>query len=561
MFRFYRHIVLSVLFLFLVTGMISPAQAQSDSNGGGYWLPNNKEKIEKATKLMKQGKSVEELGIKQDQIQKKEGIQTLDKLMEEDQQSDTTYRANMEPPIKTADGWTPPDFDYDHILTTEECQGSPDSSSETGYIKNRYSFCWSHVATYQVPVKCIGGLCFYEGVQFQFTEIGYGSNQSRKMRVYYTLDDILVTHPSLNGAKLKIDMVCESKVNAGDCKEDPDFPPTERTIAQWKNTNFSTEIFTSEAPPPTDANPDQLGYMEFWPKLTLTHAPRKFKKSIDGIKQTVRYDSAKYMFAFPNQYFWQGAVFSKATPIFNVPVTKPEFSMLAEAGQHWKFAMDHPDQTKPQMVGKKIPGAVGDSTLKRMYPKRHPDEYNRNRNKTRRICDREFGDEDRTGKQCDEYPFASTWEGSATNGSDNFSVRMISSESNGAAGTWLGAWYAYDRILDGDTFNVQVEAPEKIATIRSEGQPQDGQDNRSSDNFTIGNIPSYATKLQWKIVDGPTNAKFDVMKDISFGIDETIFNDLTDGSETEIKTSEDFYIARPENTDGESFTVEVYAIP
>ncbi|MGR9522276.1 hypothetical protein ACSS31_00010 [Priestia megaterium] len=37
--------------------------------------------------------------------------------------------------------------------------------------------------------------------------------------------------------------------------------------------------------------------------------------------------------------------------------------MLAEAGQHWKFAMDHPDQTKPQMDGKKIPGAVGDSTL------------------------------------------------------------------------------------------------------------------------------------------------------------------------------------------------------
>ena len=151
------------------------------------------------------------------------------------------------------------------------------------------------------------------------------------------------------------------------------------------------------------------------------------------------------------------------------------FEMLTEAGQHWKYAMDHPEQTKPQMVGKKIPGAVGDSTLTRMYPKRHQDEYNRNRNKTRRTCDREFGDEDRTGKQCDEYPFASTWEGSATNGSDNFSVKMISSESNGAAGTWLGAWYAYDRILDGDTFNVQVEAPEKIATILLEGQPQDGR--------------------------------------------------------------------------------------
>ncbi|TYR81392.1 hypothetical protein FZC66_05950 [Priestia megaterium] len=559
--RFYRHIVLAVLLLFSVMGMISPAQAQSASNGGGYWLPNDKGKIEKATKLMKQGKSVEELGIKQDQIQQKEGIQTLDELIKEDQQSNATYRANMAPPVKTAAGWTPPEFDYDHILTTEECRRSPDSSSETGYIKNRYSFCWSHVATYQVPVKCIGGFCFYEGVQFQFTEIGYGSNQSRKMRVYYTLDDILVTHPSLNGAKLKIDMVCESKVNASDCKEDPDYPPTERTIAQWKNTNFSTEIFTSEAPPPTDANPDQLGYMEFWPKLTLTHAPRKFKKSIDGIKQTVRYDSAKYMFAFPDQYFWQGAVFSKATPIFNVPITKPEFSMLAEAGQHWKFAMDHPEQTKPQMVGKKIPGGVGDSTLTRMYTKRHPDEYNRNRSKTRRTCDREFGDEDRTGKDCDEYPFASTWEGSSTNGSDNFSVSLISSDSNQAAGTWLATWYAYDRVLDGDQFHVQVEAPEKIATIRSEGQPQDDQDHRSSDNFSIQNIPSYATKLQWKIVDGPTDAKFDVMKDISFGIDETIFYDLQDGSETEIETSEDLYIANPENTNGESFTVEVYAIP
>lgn len=559
--RFYRQIVLAILLLFLVMGMISPAQAKSETEGGGYWLLNDKEKIEKATKLMKQGKSVEELGIKQDQNQKKEGIQTLDKLMEEDQQSNTTYRANMAPPIKTAAGWTPPDFDYDHILTTEECQRSPDSSSETGYIKNRYSFCWSHVATYQVPVKCIGGFCFYEGVQFQFTEIGYGSNQSRKMRVYYTLDDITVTHPSLNGAKLKIDMVCESKLNAGDCKEDPDFPPTERTIAQWKNTNFSTEIFTSEAPPPTDSNPDQLGYMEFWPKLTLTHAPRKFKKSIDGIKQTVRYDSAKYMFAFPNQYFWQGAVFSKATPIFNVPITKPEFSMLAEAGEHWKFAMDHPEQTKPQMIGKKIPGEVGDSTLTRMYTKRHPDEYNRNRSKTRSTCEREFANEDRTGKDCDEYPFASTWQGSSTNGSDNFSVSLISSDSNQAAGTWLGTWYAYDRILDGDRFHVQVEAPEKIATIRSEGQPQDGQDHRSSDNFSIQSIPSYATKLQWKIINGPTDAKFDVMKDISFGIDETIFYDLQDGSETEIETSEDLYIANPENTNGESFTVEVYAIP
>ncbi len=553
--------VVAVLLLFLTTEMTSPVQAKSDNEGGGYWIPEGK--IEKATELMQEGMSLKELGIKQDQTEKRAGLQTLDDLIKEDQESNATYRADMEPPIKTADGWAPPEFDYDHILTTEECQVHPDSDSETGYIKNRYSFCWSHLAAYQVPIRCIGGFCFNAGIQFQFTQIGYGSNQSRNTRVYYTIEDIMVTHPSLNGAKLEVDMECESLLNERDCQNHPDYPEaTERTIAQWKNSNYGNEAFTSEAPPATDANPDRLGYMEFWPKLTLTHAANNFEESIDGIKQTVRTDSAGYMFAFPDQYFRQGAVFSNATPIFNVPITQPDFSMLEEAGQHWKFAMENPEQTRPEMNGKYIPGEAGDSTLTRMYTRRHQEEYDRNRSKTRSTCNREFADEDRTGKDCDEYPFASTWEGSSTNGLDNFSVRLISSDSNQAAGRWLGAWYAYDRILDGDQFHVEVEAPEKIAEIRSEGQPQDGQQNRSSDNFSIQNIPPYATKLEWRIVDGPTDATFDVMRDISFGIDETIFTALQDGSKTDIETgNDDLYIARPENTNGESFTVEVYAIP
>ncbi|WP_257350192.1 NucA/NucB deoxyribonuclease domain-containing protein [Pseudalkalibacillus decolorationis] len=558
--RLYKHLISVVLLLFLVTGIITPAQAQSDPSGEGYWLPNDKEKIEKATELMKQGKSIGELGINPDQTQPKEGFQTLDELRKEDQQSSSTYEVNIGPPEFTTLGWTAPDFEYDHIQTVSECRASPKSGSETGYIKNRYSFCWSHVATYQVPVKCHFGICLYEGVQFQFTEIGYGSNESRKMRVYYTLDDIKVTHPSLNGAKLKIDIVCEAKLNPGDCKPDPRFPPTEKTIAQWKNSNFGNEIFLSEEPPATEANPDRVGYMEFWPKLTIKHAPRKFTKTIDGIRQTVRFDSAKYMFAFPDKYYPRGAVFSKATPVMEVPITEPEFAALEEAGEHWKFAMENPEQTKPQVLGKKIPGAVGERPLTRMYSKRHRDKYNRNRDKTSRVCKREFG-KSPPGKQCDEYPFASTWQGSATNGQDWFSIRMISKDSNEAAGTWLGAWYAYTRILDHDPFYVQVEAPEKIATIRSEGQPQEGQDNRSSDNFSIQDIPPYATNLEWRIVDGPTDAKFDVMHDDSFGIDETIFNDLQNKSKTEIEISDGLYIANPENTDGKSFTVEVYAIP
>lgn len=549
------------VWLLLVLSLATPVQAQANSNGGGYWIPNDKEKMKQTARLLKEGQSVEKMGIEKDKPQKREGFQTLKKLRKEDKDARAAYYAQPGAPKLTAAGWMPPKFEYDYIQTTNECRQNPASGSETGYIKNHYAFCWSHVATYQVPRKCHLGICFYDGVQFQFTEIGYGSNHDRKMRVVYYLDDILVTNPALNGAKLKIDVVCEAKLNPGDCKPDPDTPAEERTIAQWKNNNFGVKTFLSEAPEATEDNPDKIGYMDFWPKLTIHHAPKNFTKTIDGIKQTVRFDSARYMFAFPDQYFPQGAIFSKTKSVLNVPTTDPDFAILKEAGEHWKFAMDHPEETKPYVLGKKIPGKLGSEPLTRMYTKRHPDEYNKNRNKTRSACDKEFKDEDRTGKQCDEFPFAATWQGSATNGQDWFSIRLISAESNQAAGAWLGAWYAYDRILDNDPFYVQVKAPEKIATIHSEGQPKEEQDHRSSDNFKIDNLPPYATKLQWKIVEGPKDAHFDVMHDDSFGLDETIFYDLHNESTTEIKKSGDLYIANPTNTGGQSFTVEVYAIP
>ncbi|MGF6950110.1 hypothetical protein QF028_002615 [Neobacillus sp. B4I6] len=559
MYRSFRYVLSMVFTTFLAMGILTPVEAQSNPQGGGYWLQESK--VKQAAQLMQQGKSIEGAGVRPAQPQASQGYKTLQEMRKEDQNSSVSYQSQPGAPQLTAEGWSPPKFEYDYITTTDECRQNKASGSETGWIKNHYAFCWSHGATYQVPRKCYLGICSYDGVQFQFTEIGYGSNHDRKMRVVYYLDDILITNPALNGAKLKIDFSCDSKINPGDCKEDPDTPAVERTIAQWKNNNYGIKNFLSDAPPADDNNPDRIGYMEFWPKLTVTHAPRKFKKSIDGIKQTVRFDSATYMFAFPDQYFRNGAIFSKTDAVLKVPITDPDFSILEEAGEHWKFAMDHPEQTIPTVLGKKIPGALGDRPLTRLYTRRHPEEYAKNRNKTRSTCDREFKNEDLTGKQCDEFPFASTWEGSAMNGQDWFSIRLISADSNQAAGSWLGSWYAYDRILDRDPFYVEVEAPVEVASIRSEGAPQDGQDHRSSGNFKIDNIPPYATKLKWTITDGPADAHFDVMHDDSFGIDETIFYDLHNGSITEIKKSDDLYTANPTNTGGKSFTVHVTAIP
>ncbi|WP_225827124.1 NucA/NucB deoxyribonuclease domain-containing protein [Streptomyces naphthomycinicus] len=59
------------------------------------------------------------------------------------------------------------------------------------------------------------------------------------------------------------------------------------------------------------------------------------------------------------------------------------------------------------------------------------------------------------GKECDEYPFASTWQGAST-GSGNFSWRMIPKKQNQDGGKALGNFYLYNRILEKDRFLVWI---------------------------------------------------------------------------------------------------------
>ncbi|MFJ5680867.1 NucA/NucB deoxyribonuclease domain-containing protein [Streptomyces sp. NPDC093097] len=57
--------------------------------------------------------------------------------------------------------------------------------------------------------------------------------------------------------------------------------------------------------------------------------------------------------------------------------------------------------------------------------------------------------------QCDEYPFASTYEGS-TKGDDRYSVRLIDGKDNETGGNRLNAMYIANRILDDDPFFVTI---------------------------------------------------------------------------------------------------------
>ncbi|MFC9223839.1 hypothetical protein ACFT8W_24440 [Streptomyces hygroscopicus] len=66
--------------------------------------------------------------------------------------------------------------------------------------------------------------------------------------------------------------------------------------------------------------------------------------------------------------------------------------------------------------------------------------------------------------ECDEYPFASTYEGAAEHEwdpdakKDNYSVLPIDAKQNGDAGLLLQGFYAKNRMLDGleDGFIVKI---------------------------------------------------------------------------------------------------------
>ena len=131
--------------------------------------------------------------------------------------------------------------------------------------------------------------------------------------------------------------------------------------------------------------------------------------------------------------------------------------------QHIKTAFTKPQDTKPYMSAKKVPGRRPEDPLHRTVNKARKDD---NRKAAVKQCKRYWGANYTQGgaRECDEYPFATTYEGAAEHDYDadakkfNFSVKPIAADDNGAGGSILLSFYAKNRIIDGmdDGFIVKI---------------------------------------------------------------------------------------------------------
>ncbi|MFJ5819306.1 NucA/NucB deoxyribonuclease domain-containing protein [Streptomyces sp. NPDC093108] len=165
----------------------------------------------------------------------------------------------------------------------------------------------------------------------------------------------------------------------------------------------------------------------------------------------VRMDSSAYVGSSG------GAIFTDPFPLMWYQISSPDHG---EVAQHIRDAQTNPASTFPTKAGKQIPGAVSSrKPLHRavdvVWDLESSQRVRDNRTNRTAACAALSPTGTPAGKDCDEYPFASVWEGAGV-GDNNFSVRYVDSAQNNNAGNELGTWYQNQRILGREAFFVQI---------------------------------------------------------------------------------------------------------
>ncbi|MGW0538109.1 hypothetical protein [Streptomyces sp. NPDC003032] len=161
-----------------------------------------------------------------------------------------------------------------------------------------------------------------------------------------------------------------------------------------------------------------------------------------------RWDKASYL---PNRSKG-AAIFSVSTALgYSTKASDPE----KDVAKHIKLGYTNPGQTQPPFSRKRLPGNQADEPLTRLY--KDTARRKENRNTAVYNCRKYFGENYSDGgrKECDEFPFATTYQGAAEWKHNpradryNFSVKALPKKANGAAGTLLRDYYNLNRMIDG----------------------------------------------------------------------------------------------------------------
>ncbi|WP_328934943.1 MULTISPECIES: NucA/NucB deoxyribonuclease domain-containing protein [unclassified Streptomyces] len=346
-------------------------------------------------------------------------------------------------------------------LTLDECKAqTATGDAGTLWLKSRFAVCQSLFLDWEWIVDG-------EPVGFtQVTATGIGtvpSSSSRELYLnYYLSDFVSIGTNDFQDLLLGVSGEVETFPSTATLSEGG-LLPDPQTIANWEAD--PSWMVSFNAPVGQGYAPDDGVWSLYNVDFPFEPAPGWIADSVTAGQFAsfgLRWDNAPYL---PN--------YKAADPVnsggaeFSYLVAPLQYSTAAgaperAAAQHIQQAFTSPQTTYPANPAKDVPGDSADQPLHRLYYDTARREANRNA--AGDVCEADDPNYGTAGLDCDEFPFATTYEGAAqhaydaTAPADNFSAKMIDSAENQAGGSQLGVYYGYNRIIDGndDAFYLEI---------------------------------------------------------------------------------------------------------
>ncbi|MCP2337943.1 NucA/NucB deoxyribonuclease domain-containing protein [Actinomadura rupiterrae] len=308
-------------------------------------------------------------------------------------------------------------------------------------VINRYNFCAVDQVTFAVRV----GTKEIARVWWRETTAGQGYKGARKVTLITGMDQFRFRGRIDTTQPLRIG-VGTSGYNGSDGKNPPakasPYPWVTGTMNSWRQGKTATITLSGAAG--KGYSRDDVFRSSF--AVNAANVSGNSIIFVDG----VRFDSASYLGK-------NGAgVFDRSVP--TMAKYRTTSARNGAVARHIQQAQTKPNTTYPPKAGggKEIPGSpASKSPLHRLmstWNKAARDRYRKNRSTVTSAC-RPLTHH--AGEECDEFPFASSWEGAGA-GNGNYSVKYVNGTQNGNAGTDLNNWYVSDRILHFDAFYVKI---------------------------------------------------------------------------------------------------------
>ena len=327
-------------------------------------------------------------------------------------------------------------------ITSADCYANPASQNAPGVALDHLHYCRVEFLVITRLLCNSSGDCQTTGrVQWRSATIGRSSASGKRNVNFVTVFDQWGVTGDGASSSLTVSMTCTMTVGSV-CNNEPGIANTyTRTIPNW--ISAPTVYFEFTSPMVGSFGLDKISQYNFKSVFTLIGA-----NTLSSGSNTFRCDSATYLPSIAG-----GCVFPSVSELFKL---RKSDQRVDETANHIERAQNSPLATLPPALFKVIPGKPGSGLpLERNYYDMNLRRLNRDT--AVRACQTWFPLYPTLGQDCDEYPFATTFQGAA-NG-NNYSVWAVTSSDNQLAGSDLSGFYGSQRILhDYDPFYVMILA-------------------------------------------------------------------------------------------------------